>query len=64
MKKKHRHSWQLIPQADYAMKRHCFGCNTTQELITATKWQKCETARFHPGIDHKTGKVLPWNGKN
>lgn len=51
--KSHRHRWSLLPgdRGDASTKRHCFGCNTTHVLETATKWSKCDTAIF--GIDPK-----------
>lgn len=57
MKQNHRHQWELIMSEHGKTKRHCFGCNTTQELITATKWEKCATAKFW-GIDPNTGKRI------
>ena len=56
---KHRHKWVLL--RGIRTKRHCFGCNTTHELVSATKWEICETARF--GINHKNSKYCPLEDK-
>lgn len=50
IKPNHKHRWSLLFSSNLA-RRHCFNCNMTQELVSATKWTVTKTSLF--GVDPK-----------